>query len=162
MARYPFDEYTRVHWVPGAAGIASMAAPTVAEIDAGTDLSCFLTKDGLNPGGNTNKVDGAALCSRVDGQTIGSVGYDASLKLFRDNAVGGDDAWDLANWGDLGFLVVRRGVLHGTAFAAAQNVEVYQAQMGEPVPAPSAANTNQTFMLDLAVADAELKAVVAA
>lgn len=162
MARYPFEEFTRVHWVPGEAGIANIAAPTVAEINAGTDITCFLTKDGLNPGGSTNKVDSAGLCSRVDSQTVGSVGYDFSLKLFRDNAVGGDDAWDLAVWGSEGYLVVRRGVPYATAFAAGQKVEVYDAQMGEPVPAGSAANANQNFTLGLAIQAVNLKATVAA
>lgn len=162
MARYPFEEYTRVHWVPGASGVADMAAPTVAEVNAGTDVTCFITKDGLNPGGSTNKVDSAGLCKRVDSQSIGSVGYDFGLKMFRDNASGGDDAWDLAVWGSEGYLVVRRGVPYATAFAAAQKVEVYKAQMGEPVPTSSAANANQAFDLALAIDDAELKATVAA
>ena len=161
MARYPFEEHTRVHWVPGAT-ITNLAAPTVAQINAGPDITCFITRDGLNPGGTTNKVDSAGLCTRIDGQVVGSVGYDFTLKMFRDNASGGDDAWDLANWGDLGQLVVRRGVPYSTAFAAAQKVEVYDAQMGEPIPTSSAANTNQSFELGLAVANAELKATVAA
>jgi len=162
MARYPFEEFTRVHWVPGAAGIADIDSPTVAEINAGTDITCFITKDGLSPGGSTNKVDGGSLCNRLDSQTIGSVGYDFTLKMFRDNAAGGDDAWDLANWGDEGFLVVRRGVDYATAFAAAQKAEVYHAQMGEPVSASSAANAQQTFELGMAIQAAELKATVAA
>lgn len=162
MSRYPFEEFTKVVWVPGAAGIANMAAPTLAEIAAGTDITCFLTKDGLNPGGSTNKVDQGTLCNRVDGQTVGSVGYDMSLKGYRDNGAGGDDFWDLAVWGSEGFLVVRRGIPFATAFAAGQKVEVYQSQMGEPVPASSAANANQALDLAMAVADAEIKATVAA
>lgn len=162
MARYPFEEHTTVIWVPGDDGVANIEAPTLAEIAAGSDVTCFITRDGLNPGGTNNKVDGAGLCTRIDGQTVGTVGYDFTLRMFRDNASGGDDAWDLANWGDLGFLVVRRGVMYGDVFAAGQAVEVYEAQMGEPIPASSAQNTSQAFELGLAIANAELKAVVAA
>jgi hypothetical protein len=162
MSRYPFDEFTNVIWVPDADGIANMAAPTAAELATGTDLTCFITKDGLNPGGSTSKITSGALCSRVNGQTVGSVQYDGSLKMYRDNGAGGDDAWDLAEWGNVGFLVIRRGILYGSAIAAGQKVEVYEAQMGEPVMASSAENANQTFTVDLAVQDAELKATVAA
>lgn len=160
--RYPFEEFTRVHWLPGEDAVAAIAAPTVAEINAGTDITCFLTKDGLNPGGTTNKIDQAGLCSRLDAQGIGSVGYDMSLKAFRDNAAGGDDAWDLFEWNSPGTLVVRRGVAYATAFAAAQKVEVYVGASGEPVPAGSAANAQQTFEVPIAVAEAQLKAAVAA
>lgn len=162
MARYPFEEFTKVVWVPGASGIANIAAPTVAEIAAGTDITCFLTKDGLNLGGTTNKVDQGGLCDHVDGDTVGTVKFDASLKGYRDNAAGGDDYWDLGVWGSAGHLVVRRGILFGTAFAAAQKVEVYKGQLGQKVPATSAANTNQTADIPLAVAAANLDATVAA
>lgn len=159
MARYPFEEYTRVVWVPT---VTNIAAPTVAEIAAGTDLSCYITKDGLNPGGTSNKVDTGVLCNRVDGQVAGSVGYDMTLRMQRDNGSGEDDAWDLAVWGTNGYLIVRRGVLYGTAVAAAQKVEVYKGQMLEPVMQGSAANTNQAFELGIAVSAANLKAAVAA
>lgn len=162
MARYPFDEYTNVIWIEGEDGVADIDAPTLAEIATGTDLTCFITKDGLNPGGSTAKITSGALCSRVNGKRVGSVDYDGSLKMYRDNGAGGDDAWDLAEWGAVGFLVVRRGILYGTAFAAGQKVEVYDAQLGEPVMAGSAENANQTFTVELAVQDAELKATVAA
>lgn len=160
MANYPFEEFTRVVWVPGPSGIANIHAPTVAEIAAGTDLTCLITKDGLNPGGTTNKIDTGALCNRLDAQSIGSVGMDYSLKLKRDNAA--DAAWVLAVWGAEGFLVVRRGILYGTAVAAGQPVEVMHAQMGEPVMASSAANTQQMFDLALAISAFDQKAVVAA
>ncbi len=158
--RYPFDQFTNVIWVPGANGIADISAPTVAEIGAGTDLTCLITKDGLNPGGTTNKIDDGALCNRLDAQGIGSVQFDYSLKLKRDNA--DDAAWTLAVWGSEGFLVVRRGILYETAIAATQPVEVFHATMGEPVMASSAANTQQMFDLALAVSEADQKAIVAA
>ena len=63
--KYPFEEYTRVVLVTS---IANISAPTVAEVAAGTVITCDLTKDGLNPGGTTNSVDSAGLCSRVDSQ----------------------------------------------------------------------------------------------
>lgn len=160
MTRYVFERFTRVLWVPGENGIADYHAPTLAELATGTDWACYLTKDGLAPGGQTNKVDGGELCDNIDGQSIGSVGFDFNMTFKRDN--NDDAAWDLANWGDLGHIVVRRGLLHETAFAAAQEVECWVAQMGEPIPANSAANTQQTFMLGFAIARVDKKAIVAA
>lgn len=158
--RYPFEEYSTVLWVPGASGIAAIAAPTLAELATGTDLTCYLTKDGFNPGGSTSTVGSGSLCSRVDGKGAGSVAYDMSLKLYRDNSA--DTAWDLANWSDEGFIVYRPGVLYGTAFAAADDLSVWKGQMLEPVQASSAANAQNMFTLGIAVSDAEQKAVAAA
>lgn len=161
--KYPFEEYTRVVWVPGADAITDLDSPTVGEIQetvGAVDITCYLTKDGLNPGGTTNAVDSGSLCNRIDSQKAGSVGYSFMLRGFRYED---DDAfWDIAIWGTSGYLVVRRGPAHDAAWAAAQKVEVYKAQLGEPIPAPSAANTLQTFELSLFIENAELKATVAA
>lgn len=143
MSRYPFEEFTKVIWVPGASGIANRGAPTVAEIAAGVDLSCFLTRDGLQLPNTTSGADDSSLCSKQDTSTPGSVAFNPQLKLYRDN--GTDTAWNLANWGDEGNLVVRRGVAYGTAIAAGQKVEVYAGQFGNPTPIPSASNTNQAL-----------------
>jgi hypothetical protein len=59
-------------------------------------------------------------------------------------------------------VVVRRGAAYDQAWAAADKVEVYKVQMGEPVPAASASNAMQTFELSMFVDSAELKATVAA
>lgn len=155
-AKYPFEEWTRVAWVTT---IADIAEPSPTELGAGTDITCFLTKDGLNPGGSTNGIDAGTLCNRVDGQVAGSVSYQATLKGYRYVA-GHDDFWDLCAYGTSGYLVVRRGVAYSDAFAADDVVEVYKAQMGEPIPATSAANAMQTFEVGLFVEDANLKAVV--
>lgn len=164
MQRYPFEEYTMAIWVDIADDIADPSAPTVAELTAGTDITCFLTKDGLKLGVSTNSVDGGSLCNRADIESAGSVGYKPMLKGYRDNESGGDTLWNLAVWGDTGFLVVRRGVLYSTAIAAAQVVEVYPMQMGQKSPGDSAGNTNQFFEVPLFLRDAavDLDAVVAA
>lgn len=157
--KYPYDEYCTVVLTPT---VADIEAPTLTEIDDGTDITCFLTKDGLNPGGTTNKVDGSGLCNHVDSQTIGTVGYDFNLKGFRYTDDGdGDVLWDLVEWSANWVVIVRRGVLYGTEWAPGDKVEVYQGQTGEPVMAGSATNTNQMFDVPFAVDQAKNKAVVA-
>lgn len=158
--KYPYDEFCTVVL---ADPVADNEAPTLAEIEAGEDITCYLTKDGLNPGGTTNKVDGGGLCNRLDSQTIGTVGYDFTLKGFRYTLDGdGDVLWDLVEWAANKSLIVRRGVQYGTVWGAGDKAEVYTGQTGEPVMQGSATNTNQMFEVGFAVDSAELKATVAA
>lgn len=162
--KFPFEEYTRVAFVPT---IADIDAPTIPELDAGTDISCDLTKDGLNPGGSTNALDSGSLCSKVDSQEAGTVGYQMELKayLYRDqdnNIVLDEGLWPLVNWGDRGHIVVRRGPRFDAAWYTGQPVEVYKIQWGEPIPAASASNAQQTFTAPTFVQDANVKATVTA
>ncbi len=158
MAKYTYEYLTRVSWVPI---IVSKAAPTVAELNAGTDLSTLVTKDGLSTPTSQNMVDNTTLAERFDAQVVGSFGGSGSLKLKRDNVA--DDAWDLFDWAETGYLVVRRGDPFDQAWAAADVVEVYPAQSHMPVMDNTAANTQQTFTVGLAFTEEpELRGVVAA
>ncbi len=164
ITRYPFEEFTKVIWVDIADDIGDTAAPTVAELGAGTDITCFLTKDGLKLGVTTAGVDGSSLCNRVDIESAGSVGYKPMIKGYRDRESGGDTLWNLIVWSDTGFLVVRRGIAYATAITAAQKVEVYPAQMGQKAPSDSSGNTNNMVEAPLFIRDAavNLDATVAA
>jgi len=155
----PYDAHTKVWWVTT---IAAIATPTIAEIEAGVDLSCFLTKDGLDTGVSESAVDGGTLCSTIDGETPGTSKFSPTLKMYRATVAADDDAWDLVALGTAGYLVVRRMIPQATAVAAAQKVEVYQGQFGNPMPAASAANANQTFTAKVYVSAVNLKAAVAA
>lgn len=156
MAEYTFEHFTKVSWVPT---IASIAAPTAAEVTAGTDISNLLTKDGLQTPSSQNMVDNGTLADRFDAQSVGTYGGNITLKARRETVT--DAAWNLFSWGEEGYLVVRRGVDHSTAFTVADEVEVYPAQSHEPVMDNSAPNANQTFTVALAVtSEPELRAVV--
>lgn len=161
QAKYPFEEYTRVAWLAGEDAIDDINEPLLADVtNESVDITCYLTKDGLTIGGTTNAVDSAALCSRVDSQKAGSVGYSPMLTMFRYHD--DDVAWDLTSWGTEGFLVVRRGPRYDSAWAAGQAVEVYKVQMGEKIPADSATNAMQTFQVALFVDQADLDATIVA
>lgn len=158
MARYVHEGNTKVSWVPT---ISSIAAPTVAELGAGTDLSELLTKDGLQTPDSQNMVDSSTLADTFDAQRVGSWGGSITLTGFRDGT--SDTLWDLAVYGTEGYLVIRRGIPYDTAWTAAQDVEVYPAEMHEPVPNGTAANEEARFTLALAVTGQPNKrAVVAA
>ena len=157
MAAYIHEGMTKVSWV---VTLSSVSSPTAVQLTAGTDITTFMTKDGLNISLSQNNVDNTSLAETFDSQLVGSWSGDPSLTFKRDNTA--DTAWDLFEWGAVGFLVVRRGVLYSTAYAAAQKVEVYPAQAHEPIPNNTAANAQATATVKLAItAQPDLHAVVA-
>jgi len=158
MSRYVYEAFTRVWWVPT---IADLAEPSPTEVNGGTDITGFLTKDGLSTPQNQNMVDSATLAETFDAQLVGSWGGAIELTCFRDNGSGADDAWDLFVYATTGYLVVRRGVAVATTAANGQAVEVYPVQCAQPIMQPSAANEQQRFKVQLAVtAEPDLKAAV--
>ena len=161
MTRYANDGMITVRHVPS---VANKAAPTVAEINAGTDLTPHMTKDGLTVPSGQNMVDDSNLNEVFDAQVVGSYGGPISMTMKRNNGAGGTDtAWNLITYGLAGYLVVRRGIASATAFAASQAVEVYPVQYHEPVMMQTATNEQARFTAQAAVTSApSLKAVVAA
>lgn len=159
MSRHVYEQRTRVAWVPS---IADIAGPTTTELNAGDDLSPFITKDGVNTPANQNMVDNATITDRFDAQLVGSFGGPLTLTMYRDN-VEADDPYELFEWGDEGFIVIRYGVDYATGWTNGQRVEVYPAQAHEPVMAPSAANENAKFTIQFAVtSQPDKRAVVGA
>ena len=158
MSRYAADGKTLVYWVTT---IANKAAPTVAELNAGTRLSGFLTKDGLNINLSPNNVDNADLEDTFDAQDVGTYGGSIELTMFRDDTT--DTAWNLAVYGTAGYLVVREGPLASTAWAANQKAQVFPARMHEPLTMPPAGNEQRKFKLPMPITDTpNQKATVAA
>lgn len=157
MARYVHDGKTRVFWVPT---IANKAAPTTAELNAGTSLAGFLRKDGLNVNLSQNMVDNADLEDTFDAQDIGTFGGSIDLTMFRDDTT--DTAWNLMVYGTSGYIVIRQGVAFSTAWTAAQKAQVYPARMGQKRPTTPAANEQVTFAVTMAITDTpNLEATVA-
>lgn len=157
MTRQVSEGKTNVYWVTT---IANIAAPTAAEIAAGTALTNFITKDGVNPGTTTNNVDSASIAETFDAQNTGSWGGEFELTMFRDNTA--DTAWNLCVYGTTGYLVIDRFRNSGTLPIATNKVEVWPAQMHQPVPQPTAANTNMRFVEKFAItSQPNLKATVA-
>lgn len=159
MARYANDGMTRVSYVPT---IASIAAPTTAELNAGTRLDTMMTKDGLTVPSNQNFVDDSNLSDTFDAQQVGSFGGPVNMTMKRDGTPASDTAWNLIVYGLTGYVVVRRGVASATAWTAAQKVEVYPVAFHEPLPAQTATNEQGRFTATAAVtAQPNLKATVA-
>lgn len=162
MPRYPNDGYIQAWW----ADVANKDFPAQSELNAGVELACHLTKDGLKTGFTENSVDDGALCESYDATLPGSYSTAVELTLKRRNTSDGDTdiAWNLfSTRGETGTLVVRRGVLADTVATAGQNVESYPGSLGIRRPADVATNEQAKFMITIFGSEApSLDAVVVA
>lgn len=128
MADIFADGNTRVAWVPS---IASQAAPTTTELNAGILLQSTITADGLmgfEP--ETQAVDTSSLASTFTTQNLGRDQFDKTgLRLKKQS--GTDTVYTTLVRGAAGYLVVRRDILETTAWASAQPIEVYPVICGQ-------------------------------
>lgn len=160
MSRVASTEVLRLQFVPI---IASQAAPTVAEINAGTDLTPWLTPDGLTTNLNGSTIDVQAANSRYKATAPGSFGGDPiTAKFFRDDAT--DTAYTTLPRLATGYFVIRRmGPTSATAFAAAQKVEVWPITVITANPMSTTDNEAQKFEVSCSVQPApSITGVVAA
>jgi len=128
------DGRVKVVW---ASAVANVAAPTTAELNAGTALQGLITPDGLDIASQTGKVDVSNLGSKTTTYRAGRKAYDVAIKFHHDSPT--DTAYNLFPYRTTGFLVVRRGVDATTAWGAGDKVEVYPLEAGEAMqekPAP--------------------------
>jgi hypothetical protein len=143
-----------------ATAIASVAAPTVAELNAGTALETLITPDGLDINVGTNKVDTSNLASTFTTNRAGRKTPEISVTFHHDSPT--DTAWNLLPYRTAGFLIVRRGVDRTTAWTVADKVQVYPVEAGEPNETKPAPDSTWDFMVPMFVtADPNQRAVVA-
>lgn len=154
MADLISDGMIRVYHVPT---IANIAAPTVAELNAGTRLDTIMTPDGWGIEASTAEVDNSSLSSTYDTRSAGRRGFSGSITVKRQT--GTDAAFSTLAYQATGYLVKRDNASAGDAWAIGDKVEVYPVQYGErnrqsgpntvqrytvPVMVTSDANTNAT------------------
>jgi hypothetical protein len=142
--------------------IANIAAPTTAELNAGTALEALITADGLagfQP--ETADVDNSALNSTFSTVTAGRASFSGtSLKLKKQS--GTDAVYNLLTYGTAGYIVIRRDVAATTAWAASQAVEVYPVIFGEVQNQDPAPNELHKFVTPIKVtAQPNLRATTA-
>lgn len=146
--RKGYEGIVKVRFVPT---ISNVAAPTVAEVNAGTDITSFMTKDGLNPGATNNRIQANDLGSTYDAEAMGSQGTQLQLKFYRDFTT--DTPFSLlGTFGTVGYIVeAPGGFTSGNTPTIGDKVNVWPIQTGNPLFAASAANTAQTWTCDIAV-----------
>jgi hypothetical protein len=147
MARYSIEGLGRLYHVPT---IANIAAPTVAELNAGTSLTSFVPRDGFVPNLNQNFVDVSAINDTFDLTQIGSEGGSFTLTFYRDN--GTDTAWNLYVASNVtGYLAWREGVAAATAWTIAQKVMIWPYSAHKPIPMGTASNEGRKFTVGVAI-----------
>lgn len=131
------DGMTRYSWV---ASIADPTAPSAAAVTAGTDLSCWITDDGWQPGMDQQAVTDKRICATQDFEGAGRYTRSLTIKYVTAPA-GTDTAHTTLIPGTLGYIVERRGVSVDTAYAASQKVNVWPVQVGQYMQLPPEANS---------------------
>jgi hypothetical protein len=121
------------------AALANAAAPTVTELTAATsvDLSCYLTKDGFQPGGEAQAVTDERLCSKQVFEDFGTVTYtiDNLVYIYDPQDAAGDSnkAYAAMPVGTSGWIVAGWGKDAEEAWAAADVVDVYPVKLGPQI-----------------------------
>lgn len=128
MADSNADGRTKVYSVPS---IANIAAPTVAELNAGTALDGLMTPDGLvgfEP--DTGDVDNSKLNSTFSTTSAGRVSFSGTMiRLIKQT--GTDTVYNTFVYGYATNIVIRRDVTAGTSWTIGDKVEVVPVQCGE-------------------------------
>ena len=147
-----YEQQTSVRFVPT---IASTAIPpttaTTAEITAGTDLTPYVTKDGVQPPTNQNMVDTGSIDTNFDSQEPGSFGGPFVLILKKKRGTA-EVAWTTISYGLTGYLVVSYDNFGGDNVpVAGDKIQIFPVKAHEPLMNNSAANEEQKFTTNFAV-----------
>lgn len=156
MAKTTSEKKVKVYFLPT---VASKAAPTVANITGGTNITPQLPTTGVAVEWTQNNASIPMLDEAFTAEQIGTEAAAITLTFTRDETDADDDAWNLFERGLTGYLLISR---FGTP-AATSRVEVYPITSHRPVPLAPAENEFQQARVQLAVHDTpDLNAVVAA
>jgi len=158
------DGRVRCVWMTACANIA---LPTVAELNAGTDLTDYITPDGLDIGMATGKVNVGNVGSTFTLERVGRRSPSIALTLHHNSPT--DTPWTLLVYRALGFFAVRKGIDKATAWTIGQGtggstgeVSVYPVECGADAPVKPAPDTSWDFTVDLTIyLDPNTRAVVA-
>jgi len=154
------DTYTKIHIVDS---IASIAAPTVAELAAGTEVTGFLTPAGLDTPEDGTDADISSIASARDFSIPATIGGDIQGEFYRDDTA--DSAWDATARLTITNLVISRFGGTGTdnAIIATDVVEVWPVRVSQRSNARITRGEALRFVATFALsADPDLAAVVAA
>jgi hypothetical protein len=157
MADVIVDGKTRVAYVTS---ISDITGPTVAELDAGMDVTTRITPDGLNITPDTATVDNSHLASTFTTSRAGRRSFSNAVTFKRGDTAQDDLPHTTLKYQVTGFMVVRRTLPYTTAWAAGQEVEVYPIECGEPQQVPPAPNEVGKVTIPMMVTDDPATAAV--
>ena len=150
MARIIPDGTFKVSWAPA---VAIVTGPTFAEVDAGEDLTPFVTPAGVDTPEEGEVVDSSDLSSAFNKNVPGTYGGSASIECYRDDTT--DTAWTTLARNAEGFLVIARFGGSGTdnAIQSGDAVEVWPVRVSSRSNVRVARNDVLRFVANLATTD---------
>lgn len=163
MSRITPDGNTKIHIVDS---ISTQSAPLLTEIDAGTEVTGFLTPTGLDTPAEGTDADVSSIASVRDFSIPATIGGDLSGEFMRDDGTGGtsDDAWDAMPRSLITHLVIARfgGSGADNAIAVSDVIEVWPVRISQRSDSAITRGEALRFSVNFALrADPSLAAVVA-
>lgn len=170
MPRLMFPGTGRVKWCTT---ITSKTAPSIAEINAGVELTPWLRQDGLNRSVSSNETDTADATDTFNKSDAGTYDAQCELTFLRDSVTASDTAFATLQRGTRGYLVVApfglgagagtvAGPVAGAAATAGNRVEVWQAVVTTAGAEAEGPNKAQVFKVTFALPDSPSINAVAA
>lgn len=145
MARFLVNGQCHILFVPT---IANPAAPTVAELTAGDDLTSSIDVSKVT--GFTfkdNPIATPIASSKFVPQIPGTLTSDGSSLSFYESDVDADNTYrDTLTFGATGYIVIQRGKLSTAALAAADKVDVWPVQVSSVVEPFDGSGASQTVV----------------
>jgi len=138
----PADGYVAVRALPA---VANLSAPTLAEWNAGIDISCYLTSDGYTPSVDQQVATDERLCSTQVFEQPGRITNSLDL-IYIDNTNSPNEetdnkAKDTLVPGSEHVIAVRRGMPYEAAAATGQKVTLFPVKPGVYSELPGEANS---------------------
>lgn len=155
MPRLIADGEVKFSFVPT---IADTSAPTVLEIDAGTDVTEWFASLDTPLDGSAVPAPNLSTAFRVT--VAGKYGGEITGEAYRDDTA--DDAWALFPRNTTGYMVIRRFGGSDVAYAVADELEVWHVRVITRSPAPMDEEGVQMFTITMAVLDEPVLDAVAA
>jgi len=143
----------KVSWVPA---ITVLAAATLAELNAGTDITCYLPEAWGGITGEQAKGTQTRMCSKETFESFGRVkrGISDFTYTYLAQALGTDEGNKVKTAmapGTSGFIVVRYAIDATTAWAATQKYDVIPALTGAQHKIPSGSDEFAPLVVTQAV-----------
>lgn len=159
MTAFTFPKWTRVYVCDT---VNNLELPTVAELNAGTNIGPDLLLDGLQIERDQQVDDATPWRGPAERTRPTRYSYSPSELLGLRHLQGGSEAlWTAAAYKDTGVLVVRYGVSAAAAWAASQVVETFAFTWGKRSVISSSSGV-VTFRVPLHISEDHDDAVVAA
>jgi hypothetical protein len=128
---------TKITWVQGEAGITNYLAPTVAQLNAGVDITCLLVSTYEVRADGSDTTNERAVCETANVDTPTVQNYMGNLPIFRqlDGTTFLPETADPLNvftFGAVGWFVRRIGKPYTTAWAVGDIVDIYKFVVDTP------------------------------